>query len=104
MTEFMLWMAAGGVLGYAASRIARRFTSPGTLLNVLAGVVGGFMSGLVIKSALAAVNPEMARLGLWSLMAALAGASLLLVVVNLPARSQAVKVAVEAAERETARS
>jgi uncharacterized membrane protein YeaQ/YmgE (transglycosylase-associated protein family) len=59
------------------------------MLNVLAGVVGGFVSGLAIKSVLLALNPEMARLSVWALLSALAGASLLLVVVNLPVRGRA---------------
>jgi uncharacterized membrane protein YeaQ/YmgE (transglycosylase-associated protein family) len=88
MLNFLVWIVAGGLLGYLASRIARLYTSPGTLLNILAGAVGGFLSGLVVRSALAAFDPQMARLSLWALLSALSGASLLLVVVNLPVRGR----------------
>jgi len=85
MLNFVAWMVTGGLLGYAASRLVRGESAPDALLNILAGAVGGFLSGLVVKSVLAALDPA-APFSLLALAAALAGASLLLVVVNLPAR------------------
>jgi uncharacterized membrane protein YeaQ/YmgE (transglycosylase-associated protein family) len=87
MLNFVAWIVAGGALGLLVSRLMAGNNVAGALVNVLAGTVGGFVSGLVVRSALAALDPEMARLSLWALVAALSGAALLLVVVNVPVRA-----------------
>jgi uncharacterized membrane protein YeaQ/YmgE (transglycosylase-associated protein family) len=87
--NFVAWVVGGGLLGYGVSRWQSGAKTPDALLNILAGVVGGFGSGLAIRAALYALDPQMARVSLWALLAALAGAGLLLVVVNLPVRALA---------------
>lgn len=87
MLNFVAWIVAGGVLGLLVSRVVAGTGVPGALVNVLAGTVGGFISGLLVRSALAALDPEMARLSLWAMVAALSGAGLLVAVVNLPVRA-----------------
>jgi uncharacterized membrane protein YeaQ/YmgE (transglycosylase-associated protein family) len=89
MLNFVAWIVAGGVLGYAASRLVRGHTAPGALLNILAGVVGGFVSGLVMKTVLFGLTPAAAHFSLVALVSALGGAALLLMVVNMPVRGHA---------------
>jgi uncharacterized membrane protein YeaQ/YmgE (transglycosylase-associated protein family) len=89
MLNFVAWIVAGGVLGAVASRVLPGNTPAGALLNVLAGVVGGFVGGLVVKSVLSALDPQAAQFSVWALVSAVTGASLLLALVNLPARGRA---------------
>jgi uncharacterized membrane protein YeaQ/YmgE (transglycosylase-associated protein family) len=88
MLNFVAWIVAGGVLGYIAARLESSATAPATLLNVLAGVVGGFLSGLLVKSVLLALDLPTAHFSLQSLAAAISGAGLLLVALNVPVRSR----------------
>jgi uncharacterized membrane protein YeaQ/YmgE (transglycosylase-associated protein family) len=88
MLNFVAWIVAGGVLGYAASRLMRGHTAPDAMLNILAGVVGGFVSGLVVKTVLFALVPAAAPFSLAALVSALSGAGLLLAVVNMPVRDR----------------
>jgi uncharacterized membrane protein YeaQ/YmgE (transglycosylase-associated protein family) len=87
--NFVAWVVAGGLLGYGVSRRLSGDKTPDALLNILAGVVGGFGSGLAIQAALYALDPRMTRVSLWALLSALAGAGLLLLVVNFPVRALA---------------
>ena len=89
MLNFVTWIVAGGALGLVVSRVLRGGGVADAMLNVLAGVVGGFVGGLVVRSLLALLDPEMAHLSMWALAAAVSGASLLLAVVNAPVRTVA---------------
>ena len=88
MMNFVAWIVAGGVLGYVASRLMQGHSAPGAMLNILAGVVGGFVSGLVVKTVLFALAPVAAPFSLAALVSALSGAGLLLAVVNMPLRGR----------------
>ncbi len=60
----------------------------GTRFNIVVGIVGGFISGLVMTSVLFALDPQTAQFSVWALGSALSGASLLLVAINLPVRGR----------------
>ena len=83
MINFVAWVVIGGVLGLVVSRLVRRDTTPGRLLNVMAGVVGAYLAGLASTPlfTLQVLPPQ--DVSLLALLAAVGGAGLLLMVVNL---------------------
>lgn len=86
MLNFVAWVVVGGLLGCGTSRLVRGDTTAGLVLNIVAGVVGAYLAGLIITPlfTMAALNE-----GSFSPLAmaiAVAGAGLLLAVVNMPRR------------------
>jgi uncharacterized membrane protein YeaQ/YmgE (transglycosylase-associated protein family) len=84
MVNFVVWVVVGGALGLAVSGLVRHDSTPGRLLNVIAGVVGAALAALLITPLFTAQwVPPTSFSGL-ALLAALGGAGLLLMLVNLP--------------------
>ena len=84
MVNFVVWVVVGGALGLAVSGLVRHEGTPGRLLNVIAGVVGAALAALAIPPLFTAQwLPSNTFSGL-ALLAALGGAGLLLMLVNLP--------------------
>jgi uncharacterized membrane protein YeaQ/YmgE (transglycosylase-associated protein family) len=44
---FILWLIVGGVVGWLASMIMKTDAQQGIFLNVVVGIVGAFLAGLV---------------------------------------------------------
>ncbi len=45
----ILWLIVGGVVGWLASMIMRTDGQQGILLNIVVGIVGAFLAGLVFS-------------------------------------------------------
>ncbi len=45
---FILWLVVGGVSGWFASMIMRTDAQPGVFLNIVVGIVGAFIGGLIV--------------------------------------------------------
>jgi len=45
---FILWLVVGGVIGWLASMIMRTDAQQGVFLNIVVGIVGAFIGGLVV--------------------------------------------------------
>jgi uncharacterized membrane protein YeaQ/YmgE (transglycosylase-associated protein family) len=45
---FILWLVVGGVIGWLASMIMRTDAQPGVFPNIVVGIVGAFIGGLVV--------------------------------------------------------
>jgi uncharacterized membrane protein YeaQ/YmgE (transglycosylase-associated protein family) len=75
---FIIWLVVGGVCGWLASLIMRTDAQQGIILNVVVGIVGAAIAGLLLgKGNLnGAITIETF---LWSLL----GAVILLAIVNL---------------------
>ena len=48
--EFLLFLLLGGIAGYIASVLMGTDASQGILLNVVVGVVGAFVGGLIFNA------------------------------------------------------
>ena len=48
--NILIWLVVGGVIGWIASLIVGTDAQQGVLLNVIVGIVGAFVSGLLFKS------------------------------------------------------
>lgn len=79
MVGFIVWIVVGGVLGWLASIVMRTDAQQGILLNIIVGIVGAFLAGLVISGGSINNAPLDAR----SLIASFVGACVLLAIVNL---------------------
>ena len=78
----ILWLIIGGVIGWIASMIMRTDAKQGIFLNIVVGIVGAFIGGLVLSGG--SINN--APLTLTSFLVSLLGAVVLLAIVNLVRR------------------
>ena len=78
----ILWLIIGGVIGWIASMIMRTDAQQGILLNIVVGIVGAFIGGLILSGG--SINS--APLTLTSFLVSLIGAIILLAIVNLVRR------------------
>jgi len=78
----ILWLIIGGVIGWIASMIMRTDAKQGIFLNIVVGIVGAFLGGLIFAGG----NINNAPLNLTSFLVSLVGAVILLAIVNLVRR------------------
>lgn len=75
----IVWLVVGGVIGWLASIIMRTDAQQGILLNIIVGIVGAFIGGLIFSGG--SINGN--GLNLYSFLVSLLGAVVLLAIVNL---------------------
>ena len=76
----IIWLIVGGVVGWLASLVMRTDAQQGILLNIVVGIVGAFLAGLVFGGSINdAITVE-------SFLYSLLGAIVLLAIVNLVRR------------------
>ena len=78
----ILWLIIGGVIGWIASMIMRTDAQQGIFLNIVVGIVGAFIGGLILSGG--SINN--APLNVTSFLVSLLGAVILLAIVNLVRR------------------
>lgn len=78
----IMWLIVGGVIGWLASLIMRTDGQQGIILNVVVGVVGAFIGGLILSRG----DINDAPLTVTTFLVSLAGAIVLLAIVNLVRR------------------
>jgi uncharacterized membrane protein YeaQ/YmgE (transglycosylase-associated protein family) len=83
MINFIIWLVVGGVIGWIASMVMRTDAQQGMILNVVVGIVGAVIAGLVIAPLLGAGTINQGDFSIASLLASLIGAVILLAIVNL---------------------
>ena len=77
----IIWLVIGGVVGWLASIIMRTDAQQGIFLNIVVGIVGAFIGGLLFGGSIndGAVTPT-------TFLVSLLGAVVLLAIVNLVRR------------------
>ena len=78
----IIWLIVGGICGWLASMIMRTDAQQGIFLNIIVGIVGAFIGGLILSGG--SINS--APLTLTSFIVSLLGAIVLLAIVNLVRR------------------
>ncbi len=73
------WLVIGALAGWIASIITGNNEKMGAGKNILVGIVGGFLGGLIMNLI---GNYGITGFNLWSLFVAVIGATLLLIIVN----------------------
>jgi uncharacterized membrane protein YeaQ/YmgE (transglycosylase-associated protein family) len=78
MIGIIAWLIIGGLIGWIASMIMRTNAQQGIVLNIVVGIVGAFIGGLLITGG--SINQD---INLTSILVSLVGAVILLAIVNL---------------------
>jgi uncharacterized membrane protein YeaQ/YmgE (transglycosylase-associated protein family) len=89
MINFILWLLFGALVGWLASIVMRTDARQGALMNIIVGIVGAFLGGLIF-SILPGTNTNINNgdFSLVSLLVSFIGAVVLLAIVNLATRGR----------------
>ena len=79
----IVWQVMGGVIGWLASLVMKVDDQEVILLNVVVGIAGAGLSGWVVSPLVGAGTIHQAHFSMASLVVSLAGAIIVLAVVNL---------------------
>jgi len=82
----IIWLVIGGIVGWLASMIMRTDAQQGLLLNIVVGIVGAFLGGLLFSRFFGEATINQNPLDLGSILVSLLGAIVLLAIVNLVRR------------------
>lgn len=85
--NFIIWLIVGGIVGWLASLVMRTDANQGVLLNIVVGIVGAFLGGLLI-SPLIGVGTINQGISIASIGVSLLGAIILLAIINLVRRGR----------------
>jgi uncharacterized membrane protein YeaQ/YmgE (transglycosylase-associated protein family) len=80
---FIMWLIIGGVLGWLASIVMKTNADQGMLLNVVVGIVGSFLGGLLLAPLFGTWTINQSDFSIGSLVVSFLGAVILLAIVNL---------------------
>ncbi len=81
--NLIIWLIVGGIIGWVASLIMGTDARQGLLLNVVVGIVGAFLGGLLLAPLFGTGTINQGDLSLSSLLVSLLGAVGLLAIVNM---------------------
>jgi uncharacterized membrane protein YeaQ/YmgE (transglycosylase-associated protein family) len=81
--NFIIWLIVGGIVGWLASMVMRTDGQQGLILNIVVGVVGAFVAGLVLTPMLGVGTINQNNFSLPGLIVSFLGAIILLAIVNL---------------------
>lgn len=79
MIGIIVWLVIGGIVGWLASLVMRTDAQQGILLNIVVGIVGAFLGGLIFSRG----DINDAPLSVTAFIVSLVGAIILLAIVNL---------------------
>jgi len=79
----ILVLVVGGILGWLASIVMRTDARQGVLLNVVVGIVGAMIAGVLITPMIGGAPITSGNFDVLSLFASFLGAVVLLAIVNL---------------------
>ena len=81
--NFILWLIVGGIIGWLASILMRTDAQQGILLNIVVGIVGAFLGGLLLSPLLGTGTINQNNFSLPGLLVSLVGAIILLAIVSV---------------------
>ncbi len=87
--NLIIWLVVGGLIGWVASLIMRTDASQGIVLNVVVGIVGAAIGGLLISPLVGQPTINQNAFNLGALIVSLVGAVILLAIVNMFRRGKA---------------
>jgi uncharacterized membrane protein YeaQ/YmgE (transglycosylase-associated protein family) len=83
MINFIVWLIAGAIIGWLASRLMGTDGQQGLLLDIVVGVVGAFVAGWFLTPLFGISTINQSNFSLPALMVSLLGAIILLAVVRV---------------------
>jgi uncharacterized membrane protein YeaQ/YmgE (transglycosylase-associated protein family) len=81
--NFIIWLIVGGILGWLASMVMGTDRQQGLILNIVVGIIGAFLAGLVLTPLLGIGTINQNDFSLPGLLVSFVGAVILLAIVNL---------------------
>jgi uncharacterized membrane protein YeaQ/YmgE (transglycosylase-associated protein family) len=81
--SFIAWLIVGGLLGWIASMIMGTNDKQGIFLNIIVGIVGAFLGGLILAPLFGTGTINQYDFSIGSLLVSLLGAVILLFIVGL---------------------
>ena len=86
MINILVWLVVGGVIGWLASMVMKTDGQQGVILNIVVGIAGAALGGLVISPMIGTgtINDDAFNIG--ALLVSFIGAIILLGIVNLVRR------------------
>src|SRR3546814_3213356 len=78
----ILWLVVGGVIGWLASIIMRTDGQQDIILNIVVGIIGSFIGGLILSRG----DINNAPLTAMTFLVSMAGATILLAIANRASR------------------
>jgi uncharacterized membrane protein YeaQ/YmgE (transglycosylase-associated protein family) len=85
---FIIWLVIGGILGWLASIVMRTDAQQGMLLNVVVGIIGAVLGGILIAPMLGVNTINDGDYSIASLGVSFVGAIVLLAAFNLLRRGR----------------
>jgi uncharacterized membrane protein YeaQ/YmgE (transglycosylase-associated protein family) len=82
MTNLIVYLIVGGVIGWLASVLLRTDAQQGTLMNIVVGILGAFIAGAVLSPVLGVGTINDSGFAMPALAVSLMGAIILLAIVN----------------------
>ena len=79
---FILWLVIGGILGWLASIVMGTNARQGMFLNIIVGIVGAFLGGLLLAPLFGTGTINQSDFSFGSLFVSFLGAIILLAIVN----------------------
>jgi uncharacterized membrane protein YeaQ/YmgE (transglycosylase-associated protein family) len=79
---FIAWLIVGGLLGWVASIVMGTNDRQGIILNIIVGIVGAFLGGLLLAPLFGTGTINQGDFSIGSLLVSLLGAVVLLAIVN----------------------
>ena len=87
MINFILWLLFGALVGWLASMVMKTDAQQGTILNIVVGIIGAFLGGLIFSMlGIGGSNINNSDFSLSALVVSFIGAVVLLGIVNLVRR------------------
>ncbi|MEZ4731995.1 MAG: GlsB/YeaQ/YmgE family stress response membrane protein [Caldilineaceae bacterium] len=83
MINFIIWIIVGGILGWLASLLMRTNAQQGVFLDIIVGIIGAFLGGLLLAPLFGTGTINQNDFSLSGLLVSLLGAIILLAIVNL---------------------
>jgi uncharacterized membrane protein YeaQ/YmgE (transglycosylase-associated protein family) len=80
--SFISWIIVGGILGWIASMLMKTNEQQGIILNIVVGIVGAFLGGLLLAPLFGTGTINQSDFSIGSLLVSLLGAVILLAIVN----------------------
>jgi len=81
--NLLLWIIIGGIIGWIASMMMGTNAQQGMLLNIVVGIVGAFLAGMLLTPLLGIGTINQNNFSFPALLVSLGGAVILLAIVNL---------------------
>jgi uncharacterized membrane protein YeaQ/YmgE (transglycosylase-associated protein family) len=89
MINFILWLVFGALVGWLASLVMKTDAQQGMLLNIVVGIVGAFLGGIVFNFlGIGGANINDGNFNLSSLIVSFLGAVILLAIINFARRGR----------------